>query len=295
MIYLKTDEEIELMRAANQLVGKTLGELAKHIVPGVNTLQLDKIAEEFIRDNGAVPAFLGYGGFPNSICASVNEQVVHGIPSSKTILKEGDIISVDCGTVLNGFVGDSAYTFCVGEVDPKVKALLKATKESLYLGIQHAIEGKRLGDISHAVQSYCESKGYSVVRELVGHGIGRKMHEEPEVPNYGRPGCGPLLRSGMCICIEPMINMGSKNVAFEKDGWTVRTKDRKCSAHFEHCIAKALSNAMFRVELENGHEITAHISGKMRMHYIKILPGDKVRVEMSPYDLSKGRIAFRYK
>ena len=226
MIYLKTDEEIELMRAANQLVGKTLGELAKHIAPGVNTLQLDKIAEEFIRDNGAVPAFLGYGGFPNSICASVNEQVVHGIPSLKTILKEGDVISVDCGTVLNGFVGDSAYTFCVGEVDPKVKALLKTTKESLYLGI-----------ISHAIQFYCESKGYSVVRELVGHGIGRKMHEEPEVPNYGRPGCGPLLRSGMCICIEPMINMGSKNVAFEKDGWTVRTKDRKCSAHFEHCIA----------------------------------------------------------
>ena len=149
MIYLKTDEEIELMRAANQLVGKTLGELAKHIAPGVNTLQLDKIAEEFIRDNGAVPAFLGYGGFPNSICASVNEQVVHGIPSSKTILKEGDVISVDCGTVLNGFVGDSAYTFCVGEVDPKVKALLKTTKESLYLGIQHAIEGKRLGDIIH--------------------------------------------------------------------------------------------------------------------------------------------------
>ena len=158
-------------------------------------------------------------------------------PCSKTILKEGDVISVDCGTVLNGFVGDSAYTFCVGEVDPKVKALLKTTKESLYLGIQHAIEGKRLGDISHAIQFYCESKGYSVVRELVGHGIGRKMHEEPEVPNYGRPGCGPLLRSGMCICIEPMINMGSKNVVFEKDGWTVRTKDRKCSAHFEHCIA----------------------------------------------------------
>lgn len=237
MIYLKTDEEIELMRAANQLVGKTLGELAKYIAPGVNTLQLDKIAEEFIRDNGAVPAFLGYGGFPNSICASVNEQVVHGIPSSKTVLKDGDIISVDCGTVLNGFVGDSAYTFCVGEVDPKVKALLKTTKESLYLGIQHAREGKRLGDISHAVQSYCESKGFSVVRELVGHGIGRKMHEEPEVPNYGRSGYGHLLRSGMCICIEPMINMGSKNVVFEKDGWTVRTRDKKCSAHFEHCIA----------------------------------------------------------
>lgn len=225
------------MRAANQLVSMTLGELAKHIAPGVTTLQLDKIAEEFIRDNGAVPAFLGYGGFPNSICASVNEHVVHGIPSSKVILKEGDIISVDCGTILNGFVGDSAYTFCVGEVTPEVKKLLKTTKESLYFGIQHAAEGKRVGDISHAVQSYCESKNYSVVRELVGHGCGRKMHEEPEVPNYGRPGCGPLLRSGMCICIEPMINMGSKNVVFEKDGWTVRTKDRKCSAHFEHCIA----------------------------------------------------------
>ncbi|MGM9760763.1 MAG: type I methionyl aminopeptidase [Parabacteroides sp.] len=237
MIYLKTDEEIELMFAANQLVGKTLAEVAKYVVPGVSTLKLDQVAEEFIRDNGAVPAFLGYGGFPNSICASVNEQVVHGIPSSKTILKEGDVISVDCGTILNGFVGDSAYTFCVGEVSADVKRLLVTTKESLYKGISAAVEGKRIGDISDAVQSYCESKGYSVVRELVGHGIGRKMHEEPEVPNYGRRGSGPLLRSGMCICIEPMINMGYKNVVFERDGWTVRTKDRKCSAHFEHCIA----------------------------------------------------------
>ena len=237
MIYLKTDEEIELMRAANQLVGMTLGELAKYIAPGVTTLELDRIAETFIRDHGAVPAFLGYGGYPNSICTSVNEQVVHGIPSGKSVLQEGDVISIDCGTVLNGFVGDSAYTFCVGEVAPEVKALLKTTKESLYFGIQHAMEGKRIGDISHAVQTYCEARRYSVVRELVGHGIGHKMHEEPEVPNYGRPGCGPLLRSGMCICIEPMINMGRKNVVFEKDGWTVRTKDRKCSAHFEHCIA----------------------------------------------------------
>ena len=237
MIYLKTDEEIELMREANQLVGKTLAEVGKHVAPGVSTLQLDKIAEEFIRDHGAVPAFLGYGGFPNSICASVNEQVVHGIPSSSKILNEGDIISVDCGTILNGYVGDSAYTFCVGEVDPKVKDLLKTTKESLYLGIQAAVEGKRIGDIRNAGQTYCESHNYSVVRELVGHGIGKRMHEEPEVPNYGRRGCGPLLKSGMCICIEPMINMGSKNVVFERDGWTVRTKDRKCSAHFEHCIA----------------------------------------------------------
>lgn len=237
MIYLKTDEEIGLMRLSNQLVGKTLGELAKHIKPGVTTLQLDKIAEEFIRDNGAVPAFLGYGGFPNSICASVNENVVHGIPSSLCILKDGDIISVDCGTILNGFVGDSAYTFCVGEVEPTVRQLLTTTKEALYRAISCARDGKRLGDISNAVQSYCEAKGYSVVRELVGHGIGRNMHEEPEVPNYGKKGYGSLLRNGMCICIEPMINMGTKNVAFERDGWTVRTRDRKPSAHFEHCIA----------------------------------------------------------
>ena len=237
MIYLKTDEEIELMRVANQLVGKTLGELAKHVAPGVTTLQLDKIAEEFIRDNGATPAFLGYGGFPNSICASVNEHVVHGIPSSKVVLRDGDIISIDCGTHINGFTGDSAYTFCVGEVSPEVRHLLKTTKESLYKGIEAAVDGKRVGDIANAIQTYCETRNYSVVRELVGHGCGRNMHEEPEVPNYGRRGCGPLLRSGMCICIEPMINLGSKNVVFENDGWTVRTKDRKPSAHFEHCIA----------------------------------------------------------
>ncbi|MDL2278211.1 type I methionyl aminopeptidase [Parabacteroides sp. OttesenSCG-928-G07] len=237
MIYLKTDEEIELMYEANQLVGKTLGELAKHVAPGVSTLQLDKIAEEFIRDNGAVPAFLGYGGFPNSLCTSVNDQVVHGIPSDKVILKEGDVVSIDCGTILNGFVGDSAYTFCVGEVSPEVKMLLKTTKESLYEGIRYAVEGARIGDISYAVQSYCEAREYTVVRELVGHGIGKKMHEAPEVPNFGKRGNGPLLRSGMCICIEPMINLGVRNVIFEKDGWTVRTRDRKCSAHFEHCIA----------------------------------------------------------
>lgn len=237
MIYLKTDEEIELMRLSNQLVGQTLGELSKYIKPGIATLQLDKIAEEFIRDNGAVPAFLGYGGFPNSICASINENVVHGIPSASCILKDGDIISVDCGVILNDFVGDSAYTFCVGEVNSSLKYLLKITKEALYLGIDSARDGKRLGDVSYAIQSYCELNGFSVVRELVGHGIGRKMHEEPEVPNYGKKGYGSLLRNGMCICIEPMINMGSKNVVFEKDGWTVRTKDRKPSAHFEHCIA----------------------------------------------------------
>ncbi|MDR0845758.1 MAG: type I methionyl aminopeptidase [Tannerella sp.] len=237
MIYLKTDEEIVLMRDANQLVGKTLGELAKHIQPGVSTLQLDRIAETFIRDHHAEPAFLGFGGFPNSICTSLNECVVHGIPSAQTILKEGDIISIDCGTHLNGFVGDSAYTFSVGEVSEETKRLLRATKESLYEGIRHAKQGVRVGDISNAVQTYCESRGYTVVRELVGHGCGRKMHEDPEVPNYGRKGCGPLLKSGMCICIEPMINAGSRNITIDKDGWTVRTKDRKRSAHFEHCIA----------------------------------------------------------
>ena len=192
MIFLKTEDEIELLRKSNLLVGKTLAEIAKVIKPGVTTKELDRVAEEFIRDNGAVPTFKGfpnqYGdSFPASICTSVNDQVVHGIPGDDVVLKEGDVVSVDCGTYMNGFCGDSAYTFCVGEVDPKVKALLKATKESLYLGIQHAIEGKRLGDISHAVQSYCESKGYSVVRELVGHGIGRKMHEEPEVPQLRAP------------------------------------------------------------------------------------------------------------
>ena len=199
MIYLKTDEEIELMRAANQLVGKTLGELAKHIAPGVTTLQLDKIAEAFIRDHGAEPAFLGYGGFPNSICTSINEHVVHGIPSDKDVLKDGDIVSIDCGTKLNGFVGDSAYTFCVGNVAEDVRKLLRTTKEALYKGIEQARVGNRVGDISSAVQTYCEKQNYSVVRELVGHGCGRKMHEEPEVPNYGRRGCGPVLKSGMCI------------------------------------------------------------------------------------------------
>lgn len=236
MIFLKTDEEIELMRESNRLVGMTLGEVAKHIRPGQKTIELDRIAEDFIRSHGAIPSFLGYNGFPYSLCISVNENVVHGFPSEYE-LKDGDIISVDCGTEKNGFCGDSAYTFCVGEVAEEVKQLLRTTKESLYKGIEHAIPGNRIGHIGEAVQTYCEKRGYSVVRELVGHGIGRKMHESPEVPNYGRRGVGPLLKSGMCIAIEPMINMGSKNVVFEKDGWTVRTKDRKPSAHFEHTIA----------------------------------------------------------
>lgn len=235
-IILKTAEEIELMRHSNRLVGMTLGELSKHIKPGVTTLQLDKIAEQFIRDHGAIPTFLGYNGFPNSICTSVNENVVHGIPNNKP-LEDGDVVSIDCGTKLSGFCGDSAYTFCVGDVSPEVKQLLMVTEESLYKGIEMAVTGNRIGDISSTIQKYCESKGYSVVRELVGHGIGREMHEAPEVPNYGRRGVGPLLKDGMCIAIEPMINMGSKNVVFENDGWTVRTRDRKASAHFEHTVA----------------------------------------------------------
>lgn len=236
MIYLKTDEEIELMRASNLLVGKTLGELSKWIAPGVTTLKLDKIAEEFIRDNGGVPGFLGYGGFPNTLCVSVNEVVVHGIPSNTT-LREGDIVSVDCGAVVDGYNGDSAYTFAVGEVSPRVRELLDATKASLYEGIAQAVEGNRIGHIGHAIQDYCEKRGFSVVREMTGHGIGRKLHEDPAVPNYGRPGVGPLLKNGMCIAIEPMINAGSRNIVIERDGWTCRTKDRQPSAHFEHTVA----------------------------------------------------------
>ena len=236
MIYLKTDEEIELLRAANQIVARTLAEVANVIAPGVTTLKLDTIAEEYIRSQGAVPGFKGYGGFPGTLCVSVNENVVHGIPSNYA-LREGDIVSVDCGAVKDGYNGDSTYTFCVGEVDEEVKRLLRTTKESLYIGIEHAVEGNRIGDIGHAIQEYCEKRGYGVVREMCGHGVGRKLHEDPDVPNYGRKGTGPLIKNGMVIAIEPMINMGSKNIVIERDGWTTRTKDRKPSAHYEHTIA----------------------------------------------------------
>ncbi|MCH4156048.1 MAG: type I methionyl aminopeptidase [Muribaculaceae bacterium] len=236
MIYLKTDEEIELLREANLIVARTLGEVAKFVAPGVTTLKLDEIAEAYIRSQGAVPGFLGYGGFPNTLCISVNENVVHGIPSSQ-VLQEGDIVSVDCGAVKDGFNGDSTYTFCVGNVADEVRQLLKTTKESLFFGIEHAVPGNRIGDIGHAVQEYCEKRGYSVVRELCGHGVGKHLHEDPDVPNYGRKGTGPLIKNGMVIAIEPMINLGSKNIVIERDGWTCRTKDRKPSAHFEHTIA----------------------------------------------------------
>lgn len=241
MIFLKTEDEIELMRAANLLVGDTLAELAKIIKPGVTTAQLNSVAEEYIRDHGAVPTFLGFpnphgGPFPASICTSVNDVVVHGVPND-TPLEEGDIVSVDCGTLLNGFNGDSCYTFCVGEVTEEVKALLQTTKESLYKGIEAALPGKRIGDIGASVQEHCTKAGYGVVREFVGHGIGRNMHEDPQVPNYGRRGNGPMIKNGLCIAIEPMITMGDPAVYMMPDRWTIKTRDGKVAAHFEHTIA----------------------------------------------------------
>ena len=235
-LYYKTKEEIELIRESSLLVGKTLAEVAKVIKPGVTTLFLDKIAFEFINDNKAIPAFLNYNSFPNSLCISVNEAVVHGIPG-KYELKEGDIVSVDCGVVKNEFYGDSAYTFAIGEVKPEVLKLMEVTKESLNKAIEVAVVGMRLGDIGNAVQSFSEAHGYGVVRELVGHGIGRKLHEAPEVPNYGKRGTGMKLQEGLVIAIEPMINLGKRNVKQENDGWTIRTADRLPSAHFEHTIA----------------------------------------------------------
>ena len=236
MIQFKTAEEIELLRASNLLVSKTLAEVARHIVPGVKTQELDRIAEEFIRDHGAIPGFLGYKGYPKTLCTSVNQQVVHGIPSDYR-LREGDIVSVDCGVLYQGYYGDSAYTFAVGEIPEKVKHLLRTTRESLFKGIEQASEGKRIGDISSAIQEHCERERFSVVREMVGHGIGKGLHEAPEVPNYGRRGHGPRLQQGMVICIEPMINLGRKEIIQDPDGWTIHTADKMPSAHFEHCVA----------------------------------------------------------
>lgn len=236
MLYYKSSEEIELIRESSLLVSKTHAEVAKSIKPGITTQALDKIAEEFIRDNGAVPAFKGYNGFPASLCISPNEQVVHGIPG-KYELKDGDILSVDCGVLKNGYYGDSAYTFAIGEVKPEVLRLLKITKESLMKGIEMAKAGNRLGDISEAVQTHAEKNGYSVVRELVGHGIGKNLHEAPEVPNYGKKGSGIKLQAGLVIAIEPMINLGKKGIKQWEDGWTITTSDRMPSAHFEHTVA----------------------------------------------------------
>lgn len=233
MVFLKTDEEVELMRESNRLLGKAYGEVAKAIAPGVSTAQLDKIAHDFICDHGGVPSCLGYEGYPATLCTSVNCEVVHGIPSDKVILKEGDIISVDGCVLLNGFQADSAYTFPVGEIAPETMRLLQVTKECLYKGIEQAVTGRRLGDLGYAIQHHAESNGYSVVREFVGHGIGREMHEDPEVCNYGRRGNGIVLKSGMTLAIEPMIAMGRRSVILEDDGWTARTADRKPAAHYE--------------------------------------------------------------
>jgi methionyl aminopeptidase len=236
MIVVKTKEEIELMRESALVVSKTLGEIAKEVKPGVTTLQLDKIAEECIRDQGAIPGFLGLYDFPNTLCMSPNEQVVHGIPNN-TPLVEGDIISIDCGAIKNDFYGDHAYTFAIGEINPETEKLLKITKESLYVGIKELKIGNRVGDVGYAIQQYCEAHGYGVVRELVGHGLGRKMHEDPEMPNYGRRGRGKKLIEGMVVAIEPMINLGTQRIKQHRDGWTITTLDNKPSAHFEHDVA----------------------------------------------------------
>jgi methionyl aminopeptidase len=236
MVKIKTREEIELMRESALVVSRTLGLVAEEIKPGVTPLYLDKIAEEYIRDQGALPGFLGMYDFPNTLCMSLNEAVVHGIPTNKP-LEEGDIISVDCGSFMNGFYGDHAYTFEIGEVDPAITRLLEVTKESLYKGIEQIRVGKRIGDIGFAIQEHAETNGYGVVRELVGHGLGRKLHEAPEVPNFGKRGKGKSIKEGMVLAVEPMINMGTKEISQLADGWTIVTADNKPSAHFEHDIA----------------------------------------------------------
>ena len=257
MIYYKTEEEIELVRKSSLLVAKTHAEIAGLIKPGITTLALDKIAEEFIRDNGGFPAFKGYGGFPNTLCMSPNEQVVHGIPNDRA-LENSEILSVDCGVVMNGYYGDSAFTYEVGEVDAETKQLLKVTKESLYKGIEQAVAGNRIGDIGYAVQQHAESFGYGVVRELVGHGVGKNLHESPEVPNYGRRGRGVMLKEGLIIAIEPMINMGTKHILQHNDGWTITTIDNKPSAHFEHTIVVRKGKAEI---LSSFKEIEKKING----------------------------------
>ncbi len=256
MIFYKTEEEIALLEQSNMLVARTLGEISKRICPGISTLMLDQIAEEYIRDNGGKPGFLGYDGFPNTLCMSVGKQVVHGIPSSYE-LKEGDILSCDCGVLLNGFYGDSAYTFSVGEVKPEIKSLLKVTKEALYKGITNAVEGNHLGDIGYAIQEHAEKHGFSVVREMVGHGIGKDLHEDPQVPNFGKQHRGLKLRNGLVIAIEPMINLGKKEIYQDEDGWAIITADGLPSAHFEHTIvvrngqAQILSSFEFIEEYNN--------------------------------------------
>jgi methionyl aminopeptidase len=253
----KNEEEIDLIRESSLLVARTHAEIAGLIKPGVTSLALDKIAEEFIMDNGGMPAFKGYNGFPNTLCMSPNDQIVHGIPNER-ILKDGDILSVDCGVLMNGYYGDSAFTYEVGEVDHNKKQLLRVTKASLYKGIEMAVSGNRIGDIGYAVQKYAESFGYGVVRELVGHGIGKNLHEAPEVPNYGRNGQGIMLKEGLVIAIEPMINMGGRGIMQHNDGWTITTIDNKPSAHFEHTVVVRKGKAEI---LSSFKEIEKKING----------------------------------
>lgn len=237
MIIIKNNTEIEYMRKAGKLTGETLNMLEEKVKPGITTEELDKLAESYIRSHGGIPSFKGYGGFPGSICTSVNKEVIHGIPSKKRHLEEGDILSIDCGAILNGYQGDAARTFPVGKISKEAENLISVTKESFFKGAEKAVVGNRLTDISYAIQSYAESFGYSLVREYVGHGIGTEMHEDPEVPNYGRPGRGPKLVSGMVLAIEPMVNVGEYPVVTLENGWTVVTKDGSLSAHYENTVA----------------------------------------------------------
>ncbi len=259
MIYLKTEEEINLIKESAQVLGKAHAEVAQWVKPGITTKKLDTIAEDYIRSFGGIPSFKGFNNFPASLCMSVNEVVVHGIPGNYE-LKDGDIVSIDCGVKLNGFHSDSAYTYPVGEVSKEVMDLLTATKKSLYKGIEQAVDGLRVGDIGFAVQHYCEERGYTVVRELVGHGVGRELHEAPEVPNYGKRGKGLRLKEGMVLAIEPMINLGTKSVMQEKDGWTIRTTDRKYSAHFEHTVVVRKGKAEILTTFDYIEQVTANTS-----------------------------------
>lgn len=259
MIYLRSDEEIDLIKISAQVLGKAHAEVAKLVRPGITTKELDTIAETFIRDNGGHPSFLGYNNFPASLCISVNDVVVHGIPG-RYELRDGDILSVDCGVKLNGYHSDSAYTYPVGDVSPATHRLLARTKESVYVGVKQAIDGNRVGDIGFAIQQYNEKAGYSVVRELVGHGVGQDLHEAPEVPNFGKRGQGIRLREGMVLAIEPMINFGKKGVTQDKDGWTIRTIDRKPSAHFEHTVVVRRGKAEILTTFEYIEAVTENTS-----------------------------------
>ena len=334
MITIRGQEELLKLEEASRIVLETLDAVEKAVAPGVTTEELDRIAEAEIRRQGARPAFIGYRGYPKTLCTSVNDEVVHGIPG-KRALKEGDVVGIDCGAVVDGYFGDAARTLAVGKIPAETAKLVETTRKALMAGIAAVRPGGRVSDIGAAVEAVALVHGYGVVRDFVGHGVGTALHEEPQIPNYGPAGRGSLLKAGMVLAIEPMFNLGRAEVSVDGDGWTVRTRDRSVSAHFEHTIAiepdgrghsgngepvrdavrrrgritmskdeaievmatvvEPLPNAMFKVELENKHQVLAHISGKMRKNFIRILPGDKVLVELSPYDLTRGRIIYRYK